>query len=63
MLRQGVIDGGLCDACMAHGLANDWVPPWEPDARARLTALLEHRRLPADVLARIVEFVHRRSEP
>ena len=57
------IAGGLCGDCISHGIRNNWKPPWQPDARGRLTALLVELGWVDQVAIRIAELIHDVSEP
>ena len=60
------IDHGLCPRCIEIITApgeEEPRPPWQPDARARKTALLMKANFPYEVAKQMAEFIHEWWEP
>ena len=60
------INHGLCPRCvgiLCDGYWGDVRPPWQPDARARKTALLMKANFPYEVAKQMAEFIHEWWEP
>ena len=55
---------GNCLEIFCYGCAGqDFRPPWQPDARARKTALLMKADFPEEVAKKMAEFIHQWWEP
>jgi len=59
------IDGGFCGRCLGILTApgEEAKPPWQPDARARKTALLMKAGFPEEIAKKMAECIHHWWEP
>ena len=67
-LRGGMLDRRVCPECCAYArdnadVAEDFRPPWQPDARARRQAHLELAGLGRPLAQIIAEFEGSRWDP
>ena len=67
-LRGGMLDRRVCPECCAYvrdnaDVAEDFRPPWQPDARARRQAQLELAKFHGAIAKIIAEFERGRWDP